>query len=896
MKKLTFLCLILAIVSFNLYSSDLPKGITITKEGTSYKVNFNLPQYQLNNIYAEGNNYTQLYIEDYGLAAVPGYPGLPTITFSLFISNNEQAPAVENLMLSKDVKHMSNKIYPAQAPWEKNKSHDDRPFTINQQYYNSKGVAQPFAEFSEPFIIAGVKGVNVTIHPFSYNPQDNELSQVNQGSFTIKLQNEASTNVLVPSSFNEMLKTLFVNYNENRLTPTNNYLIITAPEYESAMAPFVTHKQGMGYNVLMVNTGTTGTSNTAILAYIQNRYNTMSTRPEFILFVGDVDKIPGWTGIGEGNPYTDLNFTLLEGSDAFADVFLGRFSVANTTQLGNIITKSLYMENNINSLPKKSIFMSSNDNYSITEGTHNFCIDSFFNPGGYTFQKLYTHTYSATTAQLIAALNANQTFAIYSGHGDVTLWADGPPLNQSQVNALTNTVYPYVNSFACLTGQFQSGECFSETWIRTAKGGSVYWGSSVNSYWTEDDILQRRVYRAFFTDGLKKTSPSFVMGKYYTVQYFGSVTPTMRRYLEMYNCMGDPSIYMATYGPSIGHTPIPNTENVNGPYVVNCTISPAGSNIDPAKTKVMWTRGSAFTDSVSLTNTSGNNWTANIPGNGVQNTYKYYIKTCDMLGRAVTNPGGAPANYHSFQVAPDVIKPVITHTPIPTCPRIEWPKIVTASISDNIGIDSGWVRWYKNSTSTGLKSFKLINTGGSTFAAAFNSDTSQVATGDSIFYRIIAQDNSSNHNRDSSALYSFKITNVVSKCIGTGTTAVGYPYYTFYMDARTDMLYTAAEIGTGTAYITKIGFDVVSAAGQTMNGFKIKMLNTTATTVTSFGTGMTEVYSGTYTVPGTGIQYVTLQTGFMYTGGNLLIEICYNNSSYTSNTTVKSTTASGRVY
>ena len=143
--------------------------------------------------------------------------------------------------------------------------------------------------------------------------------------------------------------------------------------------------------------------------------------------------------------------------------------------------------------------------------------------------KLYTHTYNATTQQLIDALNANQVFAIYSGHGSETSWADGPPLNQSQVSALTNTWYPYVYSFACLTGAFQSSECFAETWIRTAHGGSVFWGSSVTSYWTEDDILEKRLFRAMFPDHLIKTSPMFCQAKIYLVQYFGSITPTMRR-------------------------------------------------------------------------------------------------------------------------------------------------------------------------------------------------------------------------------------------------------------------------------------------------------------------------------------------------------------------------------
>jgi hypothetical protein len=133
---------------------------------------------------------------------------------------------------------------------------------------------------------------------------------------------------------------------------------------------------------------------------------------------------------------------------------------------------------------------------------------------------------------------------------------------------------------------------------------------------------------------------------------------------------------------------------------------------------------------------------------------------------------------------------------------------------------------------------------------------------------------------------------------GTGTTAVGWPYYTFYMDSRCDMLYLAADLGNiGNRYILTIGFNVVSAAPQLMNGFKIKMQNTTMTSLTGFtSTGWTTVYDGTYSVPGTGWQFVTLQNPFLYNGTNLLVEICFNNSSYTSNTTVQATSMPGRTW
>jgi len=363
----------------------------------------------------------------------------------------------------------------------------------------------------------------------------------------------------------------------------------------------------------------------------------------------------------------------------------------------------------------------------------------------------------------------------------------------------------------------------------------------------------------------------------------------MDDYSGVYQCWTSP----IDLGPGIMHTPLGNTQQISGNLPVNCVITPAGSGIIPSATKLFFTNSpTSFTDSVVMSNTGGNNWTANLTLSGA-GTYRYYIITSDSLNRIATNPGGAPANYNSFIATNnDTTKPVITHTPITQCPKINWPASVNCTASDLFDIDSVWVAWYKNSTSSERKRFNLskVTDGSSSWTGVFNSDTSQVIPGDSIAYRVIARDASTQHNMDSTGLYWFKIVNQVTVCIGTGTTAIGWPFYTFYMDSRTDMLYLASEINVPSGYIQKIGYTVVTAASQPMEGFKIKMQNTTAATITAFTTaGWTDVYSATYTIPGTGLQYIDLQTPFYYNGTNLLIEICFNNASYTSNTTVNGT-------
>ncbi len=133
--------------------------------------------------------------------------------------------------------------------------------------------------------------------------------------------------------------------------------------------------------------------------------------------------------------------------------------------------------------------------------------------------------------------------------------------------------------------------------------------------------------------------------------------------------------------------------------------------------------------------------------------------------------------------------------------------------------------------------------------------------------------------------------------IGTGTSTSNYPYTTYWMDGRTQILYLASELNAGKSFsgaITRIGFNVATASSQPMSGFSVKMQHTTATSISSWvSSGWTNCYSGTYTVPGTGWQYIDMQTPLTYNGSsNLLIEICFDNSSYTEYSPVYATSVS----
>ena len=137
--------------------------------------------------------------------------------------------------------------------------------------------------------------------------------------------------------------------------------------------------------------------------------------------------------------------------------------------------------------------------------------------------------------------------------------------------------------------------------------------------------------------------------------------------------------------------------------------------------------------------------------------------------------------------------------------------------------------------------------------------------------------------------------------IGTGTTSTSYPFYTLYEDSRTQILYKSSEYlagGGSPGFINKIGFTILTLGSPAMSGFSVKMQTISASTISTWTTtGWTEVYTSSSYIPaGTGIQYIDLATPYYYNAtGNLLIEICFDNSSWSANTTVAGTSQTGTV-
>jgi trimeric autotransporter adhesin len=137
--------------------------------------------------------------------------------------------------------------------------------------------------------------------------------------------------------------------------------------------------------------------------------------------------------------------------------------------------------------------------------------------------------------------------------------------------------------------------------------------------------------------------------------------------------------------------------------------------------------------------------------------------------------------------------------------------------------------------------------------------------------------------------------------VGTYDINLNHPFRSTYFDARTQMLYSAAELsalGFSAGNITSVGFNVVTKGStQPFAGFTIKLKNTATTALAggAFETGATTVYSASYSTT-VGVNTIPI-TPFAWDGtSNLLVDICFDNTTASGDDVVQSATSTANTY
>jgi len=505
----------------------------------------------------------------YGFTYVKGEAKLPTIRKMIEIP---QEATPEITITSSTWEHTSlaelslpSRIIPAQFSVEKIPEPAD-DFVIDDEYYSTNSfIPENIADITQTGQIRGRHFAQVEISPIQYNPATGEIKTMSSCIISIDLPNSDMTKTyekIIRYStprYENFFNVAFENYGfyeEGIQTRSSEgFLAIVYDNFYDELQPLINLKISKGYDVTVTKTSQIpgGATKENIYNYIEDAYDNWPTPPAYVLLVGDTPQIPTFPGT-TGPSAVDQYFVTVDGSDWIPDIHIGRFPGSQESHIETMVDKTVYYETGgfpSNEWIKKAAFLASTDNYQISEGTHNFVIDNFLNPNGYTCDKLYTVSYGATTQQVHDAINDGRSLVIFSGHGGPSGWGDGPSFYQSDVQALTNAdMYPFVCSHSCSTNTFDDSECFGETWLREAdKAGLAFWGASASTYWGEDDILEKGMFQAWWEDGLEWIGGMTDMGLLYLYENYSGGGMT-KYYFEAYNVNGDPSVRLWSDDPN----------------------------------------------------------------------------------------------------------------------------------------------------------------------------------------------------------------------------------------------------------------------------------------------------------------------------------------------------------
>jgi len=399
-----------------------------------------------------------------------------------------------------------NPLMPAQPSVAKNANLDEIEFIYDTAAYRAEPVARDLVSIIDVGTLRSVRFGRLEVSPVAYYPSQGKIVVTESVDFRVNFSGidharEARVKSSTASPFFEHLYEGFAGYrglhdtHPDHVTDIATMVIVTPPEFETQLADFVQWKTERGFIVILAVTGTpeVGTTNTQIRDYLHGLYNNATPEqpaPSWVLFVGDTPQIPAWS---ESGYTTDRPYCAVDG-DWIPDMYYGRFSATNPTQLQAMIDKTMmydkYEMPDPSYLEKVVMIAGMDSGYGPTHGNGqiNYGVEHYFNADHdiYSYTYLYPQS-GSNSANIIQHVSDGVSYINYTAHGSVTSWAD-PSFTQANVNGLQNYgKYCLAVGNCCLTGSFGSAECFGETWLRAAdKGGIGYIGASMSTYWDED--------------------------------------------------------------------------------------------------------------------------------------------------------------------------------------------------------------------------------------------------------------------------------------------------------------------------------------------------------------------------------------------------------------------------
>ena len=460
-----------------------------------------------------------------------GSPELPIITRSIQIP--DLAKMELKVLSSNFIDILVQDIAPSKGNLTRDINIQNVPYEKGTQYQEDSFFPNKISRMRDPYIIRTERGQTVVFQPIQYNPVRNILRVYTNIILEISQVGISSVNPLVryPNrnsgvrEMEEIYKQHFINYasTTNRYEPLDedgSMLIICYEPFIDAMQPFIDWKTRKGQRTELVSLSDIGDNADAIKSYVEEYYYEYGLN--FLLLVGDIAQIPSprfSEGAGSNSP-SDTYYGFIPTGDYYPDVFVGRFSAENIGHVTTMVNRTIEYERypDLDGTWYKEAAGFASDQGPGDDGEYD---DEHMD---IIRQKLLDYTYvevdqvydpSGSVADGEVAINEGLSVINYTGHGSSNSWGNGCPMNNTNVNSLTNSgMFPWIWSVACVNGEFHLGTCFAETWLRATNSDGSPTGavatlmSTVNQGWNPPMDGQDEMNNIFvesYSNNIKRT-------------------------------------------------------------------------------------------------------------------------------------------------------------------------------------------------------------------------------------------------------------------------------------------------------------------------------------------------------------------------------------------------------
>ena len=368
-----------------------------------------------------------------------------------------------------------------------------------------------------------------------------------------------------------------------------DYIIITHPDFATALAPLAAHRANQGLRVVTANVqaiydhfGDGRMAPEAIRAFLSHAYaGWPGPAPQYVLLVGDGTSDPrGYRPESRptylppyladvdsslGQVASDNQYANLTG-DLLPDLRLGRLPVNTLAEIEAIVTKIISYDSAPLPGDWNGRLLFGADNPS-PQGNHHADADREFNvyatpaygyegtrvylaSGTASVPHLYTNAEEAQDA-LIAALDQGALLYTYFGHAswhqEAVLETDNyaPLFHKDHIARLNNQRrWPMVLHMTCLTGHYThpTSDTLDESLLRADGVGAIaVWGASGYGVSIGHRTLNRAFYQALFDD--RQTELGAATHAALAALY---ATGTYTNLIATYHLFGDPALNLNT--------------------------------------------------------------------------------------------------------------------------------------------------------------------------------------------------------------------------------------------------------------------------------------------------------------------------------------------------------------